>query len=186
MNRDIRSAAVSLLLVAAASALVACALAGCGDTTYQFEDVTVGDEDGARAPRDRSNSQFVRAVYSDLVGRAPESYEFLITINGGRPIPLQVNEQSLLVGALEGMGDSRPLRALVVAGLVASAEVSLPERDEVEEPADFIAEQFRRLLGREPGAYELRAFVDEWEADGAVGPRQVVRALIGSREYQSF
>jgi hypothetical protein len=84
------------------------------------------------------------------------------------------------------MGDSRPLRALLVAGLAASAEVGLPARGDVDDPAEFVGEQFRRLLGREPSAYELRAFVDEWRADDAVGPRTVVRALVGSREYQSF
>lgn len=171
------------LRLAAALALLSTA---CGDTTYSFEDVTVGEDDGARAPRERSNSQFVRAVYGDLVGRAPESYEFVVEAGPTELFSFPVNEQSLLVDVLEGMGDSRPLRALLTAGLVASAEVALPDRGEVDEPAEFISEQFRRLLGREPSAYELRAFVDEWEADDAVGPRTVVRALIGSREYQSF
>jgi hypothetical protein len=179
MTRFIRFAAPSLAL----SLLV---LAACADTTYSFEDVTVGEDDGARAPRERSNSQFVRAVYGDLVGRAPESYEFVVEAGDVELIRFPVSEQSLLVDVLEGMGDSRPLRALLTAGLVASAEVSLPERDEVDEPAELISEQFRRLLGRDPSAYELRAFVDEWEADEAVGPLSIVRALIGSREYQSF
>ena len=56
----------------------------------------------------------------------------------------------------------------------------------MDDPAEFIAEQFRRLLGREPSAYELRAFADEWQTDDAVGPRAIIRALVGSREYQSF
>jgi hypothetical protein len=165
---------------------LALAVAACGDTTYGFEEVTVGEDDGARAPRERSNSQFVRAVYGDLVGRAPESYEFAVSAEGEELFRFPVDEQSLLVDVLESMGDSRPLRSLLTAGLVGSAEVELPERDEVEDPAAFISDQFRRLLGRGPSAYELRAFVDEWKADEAVGPRTVVRALIGSREYQSF
>jgi hypothetical protein len=178
MTRPIRIAAAGL------AALLA--LAACGDTTYVFEDVTVGEDDGAREPRERSNSQFVRAVYADLVGRAPESYEFVVTVAGTEFLRFPIDEQSLLVDVLEGMGDSRPLRALLTAGLVASPEVGLPERGDVDDPADFIAEQFRRLLGRDPSAYELRAFVDEWNADDAVGPGTVVRALVGSREYQSF
>jgi hypothetical protein len=165
---------------------LALAVAACGDTTYGFEEVTVGEDDGARAPRERSNSQFVRAVYGDLVGRAPESYEFAVSAEGEELFRFPVDEQSLLVDVLESMGDSRPLRSLLAAGLVDSAEVELPERDEVEDPAAFVSDQFRRLLGREPSAYELHAFVDEWKADEAVGPRTVVRALIGSREYQSF
>jgi hypothetical protein len=176
MKRQIATAALAALALAAA----------CGDTTYGFDDVTVGEDDGARQPQERSNSQFVRAVYGDLVGRAPESYEFVVSADGDELFRFPVDEQSQLVDSLEGMGDSRPLRALLTAGLVSSAEVRLPERAEVEDPAAFISDQFRRLLGREPTAYELRAFVDEWQADEAVGPRTVVRALIGSREYQSF
>lgn len=173
-----------LLICAALAATLAGA--ACGETTYGFEDVTVGEDDGARAPQERSNSQYVRALYADSVGRAPESYEFAVSANGSELFRFPVDEQSLLVDVLEGMGDSRPLRALLAAGLVASGEVSLPERGDVDDPAAFISDQFRRLLGREPSAYELRAFVNEWQADEAVGPRTVVRALIGSREYQSF
>ena len=180
-----RPRSASLLALALAAALGS-ALAACGDTTYEFDQVSVGDQDGARTPRERSNSQFVRAVYGDLVGRAPESYDFTITAGGAELVRFPVDEQSLLVGVLEGMGDSQPLRALMVAGLVGSAEVALPDRADVDDPAGFIGDQFRRLLGREPSAYELRAFVDEWRADEAVGPRTVVRALVGSREYQSF
>lgn len=161
-------------------------LAACGTTSYEFDDVDVGDQDGARTPRERSNSQFVRAVYADLVGRAPESYDFVVSADGSELFRFPVDEQSLLVDVLEGMGDSRPLRARLTAGLVASAEVDIPGKDEVDDPEAFIAEQFRRFLGREPSAYELRAFADEWRTDDAVGPRAIVRALIGSREYQSF
>jgi hypothetical protein len=170
----------------ASMALAALFAFACADTTYIFDDVTVGEDDGARAPRERSNSQFVRAVYGDLVGRAPESYEFVVTAGEAELFRFPVDEQSLLVDVLEGMGDSRPLRALLTAGLVGSEEVELPERGDVDDPAAFVAEKFRRLLGREPSAYELRAFLDEWRADAAVGPRTVVRALVGSREYQSF
>jgi hypothetical protein len=177
MRRMLTSAALAAALILAAA---------CGETTYGFEDVTVGEDDGARTPQERSNSQYVRAVYADLVGRAPESYEFSVSANGDEVLRFPVDEQRLLVDVLEGMGDSRPLRALVAAGLVASEEVGLPGRGDVDDPAAFISEQFRRLLGREPSAYELRAFVDQWQADEAVGPRTVVRALVGSREYQSF
>jgi len=175
----------SIATAAAAAALLAI-VAACGDTTYGFDDVTVGEDDGARQPQERSNSQFVRAVYGDLVGRAPESYEFVVSANGDELFRFPIDEQTQLVDSLEGMGDSRPLRALLTAGLVSSDEVSLPERGDVDDPAAFISDQFRRLLGRDPTAYELRAFVDEWRADDAVGPRTVVRALVGSREYQSF
>ena len=38
----------------------------------------------------------------------------------------------------------------------------------------------------DPGAYELASFAAAWREDPAVGPKTVVRALLGSREYQSF
>jgi len=177
-----RPAIAALAFALAASA----ALAACADTTYTFDEVTVGDDDNARAPRERSNTQFVRSVYADLIGRAPESYEFTVSVGGQELARFEIAEQNVLVGLLDGIGDPRPLRALLVAGLVGSAEVSLPSREEVADPAAFIAEKFRTLLGREPSAYELRAFSDEWRSDPAVGPKTIVRALIGSREYQSF
>ena len=184
MTSTTRPSLVSALaLVAALGSSLACG----GETTYVFDEVAVGDpEEGGRAPQERSNSQYVRAVYGDLVGRAPESYDFSVSAGGDELFRFPVDEQGLLVGVLEGLGDSRPLRALLVAGLAASDEVGLPGRRDVDDPAGFVADQFRRLLGREPSAYELRAFVDEWEADPSVGPRTVVRALVGSREYQSF
>ena len=52
-------------------------------------------------------------------------------------------------------------------------------------PRAFIREQFRKLLGREPNPYELSAFATEWESDAAVGPKAIIRAIVGSREYQS-
>jgi hypothetical protein len=83
------------------------------------------------------------------------------------------------------MGDPGPLRALIVKGLVESDEVDLPAKSAVSDPAAFIADQFRRMLGREPNAYELSAFVEQWQSDAAVGPRAILRAIAGSREYQS-
>jgi hypothetical protein len=161
-------------------------LAACGETTYEFEPTGAGGDE-TRAPRAKSDSQYVRSIYADLVGRAPTSYEFhLENAQGVDLFTFPVNEQAILLGALDGVGDATPLRALIVAGLVRSAEVDLPEKADVDDPAAWIAGEFRTLLGREPNPYELGAFVDAWHDDDAVGPRTVVRALLGSREYQSF
>lgn len=169
-----------VLLVAVAFGASAC------DTVYDFEDVTVGGDGADRAPRERTNSQFLRAVYADLIGRQPEVYDVSVVLAGTEANRFSVDEQQFLLSALDSVGDPKPLRNLIVAGLVRHAEVELPDKADVDDPSVFITEQFVRFLGREPGAYELRAFLDEWNADPDVNPRTVVRALIASREYQSF
>jgi hypothetical protein len=177
----IRTIAATALLVASALALPI-GLTAC-DTTYDFDPVAVGG-DGDRAPRPRTNSQFVRAVYSDLLGRAPEVYDFQVTNGGVELNHFQIDEQAILVGALDAVGDPAPMRSRLVAGLVRSSESALPDKTEVDDPEGFIADQFRQLLGRDPNLYELDAFASAWRDDDAVGPRTVVRALVGSREYQ--
>jgi hypothetical protein len=159
-------------------------LASC--QSYSFAPITVGQK-AEKVPRPRSNSQFVRLVYADLVGRAPAQYEFVVRDAGGNIVSqFPVDEQQLLLDTLDGMGDPSALRDLIVAGLCDSTEVSLPEKFAVADPAAFITTQFHNFLGREPTAYELNAFVTEWKSDDAVNPKTVVRALLASREYQSY
>lgn len=158
--------------------------ASCADTTYDYDPATAGDPEGARAPRGKSPSQFVRGVYADLLGRSPETYDFVLKINGTEQVRFQLDEESQLVGALDGIGDSQPMRNLVANGLLHSDEVSIPDKAAVDAKT-FIREQFTKLLGREPNPYELAVFVGEWESDPAVGPRTIIRAILGSREYQS-
>lgn len=161
--------------------------ASCAEPTYEFDPVAVGEEGPTREPRARTNQQWVRAVYTDLVGRAPESYDFEVVDGAGTVLAtFPIAEQDFLLFTLDGVGDPTPLRSVIVAGLVRSDEVALPEKDEVDDPAAWISGQFRRFLGRDPNEYELDVFLAEWEADDAVNPRTVVRALVGSREYQSF
>ncbi len=165
---------------------IALALGACTETTYDFDGVTVGEDDGiSDQVRSKTSSQFIRGVYADILGRAPERYDFAVSQNGVLAFALPIDEETFLVATLDGMGDPGPLRALIVQGLVGSPETALPSRAEVADPAAFIRDQFRRLLGREPNPYELTAFVGQWHTDPAVGPRAIVRALAGSREYQS-
>jgi hypothetical protein len=160
-------------------------LTGCG-ISYEFDPATVGDDHAGRAPEPRTNSQYIRAVYADILGRAPEVYDFSIEdAQGNELIKFPIQEQVNLVGALDSTGDPDALRAVVTAGLLGSAEVKLPSKSSVDDPRAFIREQFRALLGREPNAYEAYAFEDAWKNDAAVGPRAVIRAIVGSREYQS-
>jgi hypothetical protein len=179
------STAARLALGLAVGALVALG-AACETTTYRFEPVDVGG-DPTGAARPKTNGQWLRALFADVLGRAPESYDFEILDGAGNLLDsFPVDEERVLLGILENLGDPAPLRAIVAAGLTASPEAALPEKDEVEDPGAFIGAQFEKYLGRPPVPYERAAFLAEWEADPAVNPRTVVRALVTSREYQSF
>jgi hypothetical protein len=165
--------------------LLALAHAWACTDTYDYDPVSAGDDEGDRGLRGKSPAQFVRGVYADLLGRSPETYDFVVRIGGQEVLRFPLAEERQLVTALEGLGDSLPLRNLMTKGILHSAEVTLPDKATVAEPAAFIREQFRRLLGREPNPYELAVFVDAWASDPAVGPRTIIRAIVGSREYQS-
>jgi len=161
-------------------------LASACTTTYAYDATSAGDAEGsARAPRAKTSSQFVRGVYADLLGRTPETYDFALSINGTPAIQFSLDEESILDQTLDGVGDSAPMRALFVTGLLHSAEVTLPDKAAVPDPRAYITDQFKRLLGREPNVYELAAFADAWTTDPSVGPRAIIRAIIGSRAYQS-
>jgi hypothetical protein len=168
------------IVIACALAVAACA------TTYDYDPTAVGNpEGGERAPRSKSSSQFVRGVYADLLGRTPASYDFTLQISGVIQATLPIDEQAQLVGALDGIGDALPMRNLLVNGLLHGAEVAIPDKTGVSDPRAYIRQQFTRLLGREPNAYELQAFAEAWTGDPAVGPRTIIRAITGSRAYQS-
>lgn len=169
----------SLLAIAMAVLPLACS------KTYDFDPIPVGDDTVTHEPRAKSNSQFVRAVYADLLGRSPEVYDFSVTYPGMQPQKFPVDEQAILLQAFDGIGDPTPLRDELVAGLLDSSEVKLPEKADVKDPRAFVLDEFHRLLGREPTTYELHAFLDAWSSDQSVGPKTVIRAIVGSREYQS-
>jgi hypothetical protein len=170
---------ISALAVAATLAVA------CGDTTYVFDDVTVGDDEAGRTPRERSNAQFIKAIYADLIGRSTEAYSLEITA-GDQMIALPLDEQQTLEGFLGGLGDSRAARNILVAGMVDHQEVDIPEKADVTDVEGFITDQFRTFLGRDPSIYELQTFTAEWASDASVNPKTVIRALIASREYQTF
>lgn len=160
------------------------AVAACTET-LDYDPATAGDEEGDRAPRAKTSTQFVRGVYTDLIGRTPETFEFVLKFSGTEVLRFRLDEEAQLTAVLDGLGDSLPLRNLVVAGLLHSTEITIPDKASVADPRAYIRDQFRRLLGREPNVYELETFAGEWATDPAVGPRTIIRAIAGSREYQS-
>ena len=173
-------------IIIIAAALIAAWFANGCTTTYDYDPATAGTPEGSAKPHyAKTSSQFVRGIYADLLGRTPTSYDFELDINGTLAVKFPVDEENVLVDTLDGVGDSQPLRNLMVAGLLHSAELSLPDKAAVSDPRTFIHDQFTKLLGREPNVYELETFAQAWHRDHAVGPRAVIRAITGSREYQS-
>ena len=166
--------------------LIACALLAACSTTYNYDPASAGDQEGNdRAPRGKTSSQFLRGIYADLLGRTPQAYDFAVSVNGTPAATFHLDEQAQLTNVLEGLGDSLPLRNLLVNGILHGAEATVPDKASIANPRDYITQQFTRLLGREPNVYELESFANAWATDPAVGPRSVIRAIVGSREYQS-
>jgi hypothetical protein len=165
--------------------LMIVALAAACTDVYDYDPASAGEPEGSeRAPRGKTSTQFLRGIYADLLGRTPESYEIVIKFQGTEVFRFTADEETLLSVSLDGLGDSLPMRNLIANGLLYSAEVQIPDKGAVT-ARDFIRDQFRRLLGREPNTYELEAFAAEWDNDPAVGPRAIIRAIVASREYQS-
>jgi hypothetical protein len=165
--------------------LIAVIVASACTTTYDYDSVNAGDPDGTHQLQGKTSSQFVRGVFADLLGRSPESWQFTLKINGQTQFQLPIDEETEIVNTLDGLGDSLPLRNLLVAGLLHSSEITIPDKTAVPDPRAYIKDQFNRLLGRDPNTYELETFAAQWQTDPAVGPRAVIRAIVGSREYQS-
>lgn len=165
--------------------IVSSGLTAC-KSTHEYEPFSLGAAAEGRPREPLRNSQFVRAAYVDLLDRTPAVYDYEIQDESGAPLySFPIDEKAALARALDGMSDPAPMRALICAGLLGSEEADVPEKAEVDDPAAFIRDRFRVLLGREPSAYEARAFEEAWIRDEAVGPRTVIRAIVGSREYQS-
>jgi hypothetical protein len=164
---------------------LAIALCGACTTTYEVDRVSAGTPEGTgHTLHAKTSSQFVRGIYADLLGRTPTSFDFELDINGVMAVTIPIEEESSLVGVLDGLGDGLPLRNLLVAGLLHSSEVTLPAKAAVTDARTYIHDEFTKLLGREPNVYELETFAHAWETDPAVGPRAVIRAITASREYQ--
>jgi hypothetical protein len=115
--------------------------------------------------RPRSDHQFIRSLYMDLLERQP-SYDELRNMRN----------------ALQSMADSTPVRAVMAKVILDSGKPRLPVCERGKE-AEFVTACFDRYLGRGPGQSELAAFVGAMQQDGAT-PGLVVRALVGSLEYQ--
>jgi len=121
---------------------------------------------GRRLPL--TNRLFVRTLFVDLQGRLPE-----------------FEEGQRLRSALDGLADSRPLRALVARLMLDSGQVPVPERAAIPDPGAWLSESFERLLGRSITAAESAEFQAAF-ADPACRPATVLYAIVSHPEYQTW
>lgn len=119
-------------------------------------------------PVAKSNRLFVRGMFVDLCDRLPEDEEME---------PMRY--------ALDGLSDARPLRSVLVRLLLDGGEADLPKKAAVADPTSWISERFRRLLGREATADELKTFVTVFHEPDC-RPATVVYALTTNAEYHTY
>jgi len=114
------------------------------------------------------NRLFVSALFVDVLDREPTA-----------------EEAETLRGALDGLGDSRPLRAVVVRMLLDSGQVELPAKASLADPTAWVAAQFERLLGRTATSDELRVFVEAFH-EPACNPRTILQVLLSDPAYHRY
>ncbi|MBK7875056.1 MAG: hypothetical protein IPJ77_04775 [Planctomycetes bacterium] len=116
----------------------------------------------------QENRLFVRALYVDLVGRAPTD-----------------EEAEPLREALDGLADPTPLRGVFARLLIDSDKVKLPKREELADAGAWIDGLFARLLGRAPSTEERATFVGSLAEPGC-RTQTVVYAIVSGAEYARY
>lgn len=117
--------------------------------------------------RPKSERQFLRGLYNDLLERTPD-----------------YDELRNLRNAMQAMADPAPLRSVLAKVILDSGKAKLPASEKSKEDA-FVQRCFLRYLAREPGPREGEVFAHAMQQDGA-SPTHIVRALVGSLEYQTY
>ncbi len=119
----------------------------------------------AKYPRAKTDPQWVRTLYADLLGARPAYKEFRDTRN-----------------ALLALADSTPIRR-VLGKVVVDSKRADRAAAVGGDGKRWIEERFLLLLGRKPRAGELEAYEAVLKESG---PRVVLRAIVQSQEYQSY
>ncbi|MEC7582957.1 MAG: hypothetical protein VYE77_01455 [Planctomycetota bacterium] len=117
--------------------------------------------------RTKTERQFLRGLYVDLLERVPDE-----------------QEMRNLRNAMQAMADPAPLRTVLAKVILDSSKRRLPPYRKGEDQ-EFVRECFQRYLARSPNQPELAAFTEVLASDGGE-PIHVVRALVGSLEYQTY
>ena len=114
------------------------------------------------------NRLFVPSLFVDLLGRRPEPAE-----------------ERRMRTALDGLADPGPLRAVLARLLIDSGQVPLPEKAEIRDPTSWVADLFKRLLGRAASEAELKAFVTAFH-DPECRPSTVLYAIVSHPDYPTY
>jgi len=135
----------------------------------QLQDWILSDayHDALAVRRRKSDHQFVRSLYIDLLGRLPSGEELRNMRN-----------------AMLSMADPSALRAVMAKVILDSGKARLPRLERDGEEA-FVDECFLLYLCRKPGEAERKAFVTAIREDDAK-PSMIARALVSSAEYQYY
>lgn len=123
--------------------------------------------DALATRRQKSDHQFVRSLYMDLLGRLPDGDELRNMRN-----------------AMLSMADPTPLRTVMAKVILDSGRPRLPRLERGQEGA-FVDACFENYLCRTPTEGERTTYVGAMQQNGATD-RQIVRALLGSPEYQYY
>ena len=115
--------------------------------------------------RAKTDRQFARGLYVDLLSRSPDRDELRNMRN-----------------ALQAMADPAPIRTVLAKVMLDSSKARLPD---AEEPGAFIAACFERFLKRPPTPQEADHFAQVATKRNAKR-KEIARALVGSAEYAYY
>ncbi len=161
----------------------------CGPALLMALVLGCGSAGSPASPSQESSSRtlqeegvYIKSVMSTVLGRTPAQQAYTDPYGLAGEV---YDEMTLGVQVMGSLSDPLPARDLLVAGLLTRPEAEVPSRAEVEDPPAWIRDTFRTLLGRDPSEEELDMLVEEWNADEAVDPQVILRALLTSWEYSS-
>jgi hypothetical protein len=116
------------------------------------------------APRLKTPAMLAQSLYRDLLGRAPSPTEF----------------ETARV-ALLSASDPIPVLSVLADTLLKADDARAPDKNGMN-TRNWVTQQFVQILGRQPTAEELQAFVNALN-QSEVTTKTVLQALVSSREY---
>ena len=118
--------------------------------------------------RPKSDIQYIRMIYVDLLNREPTQDEFDYVQN-----------------ALQSFADPIPLRSVIAKILLDSKFVQIPAKPPAQERPGWIRAQYLRFLSREPDQRELEVTVAALDQE-KVTCKTIWQGLLSSQEYQFY